>query len=1117
MKGLTAVTLTAITLCLSSECSAGINSYIEDFMTTQYMDALYTTAWWDTVSGELGFVPFTPTLAGSCDTPGEARGIYVAGDNAFVADAGSGLQVADITDPSAPVLIGSYNTPGSAQDVYVSGNHAFVADAGTGLQVIDVTDPAAPVFAGSYNTPGTAWAVHVAGNHAFVADGDSGLQVIDITTPSAPTRAGWGATWGTAYGVYVSGDWAFVADGSYGFQVMDISDPSYPPLVANYDTPDIALDVHVSGDWAFVADHTSGLQVIDISAPLFPALAGSYNTPGLAYAVYVEGDWAYVADWGVGLHIIDISDPTNPTLAYTYDTAGDARGIHVSGVHAFVADRGSGLSVIKVSSPVTPTLAGAYGIPGGSAAVCVSGDHAFVVDPVGLNVVDISDPAVPTLDGAWAWPSPSSNGADICVSGDHAFASENGTGTSGISVFDVSNPAAPTRISTWTQPFLNWPEGLCISGDHVFHVDRDSLFVINVSEPSATTRVGACQALGGRNVRVCGDHAFVASYDLFNVFDITNLAAPTQVGSCDPPGSFAHHIDVSGSIALVTDRYGGLQVIDVSDPTVPVPVGSFDTPDDAWGVDVAGDYAFVAVTGSLLYVIDISDPTSPTLRDSCSTPGAIGGIHVSGGHAFVAGEGVAPQVIWVFQNEVADPYDNVGRSLILDDSDDTIVRTRLTATQSGPVTWDLSADSGNTWQDMESNGSWTRLTAPGGNLLWRSELTWEPGVSSEVSLLQIDWFIRAATIDSIVDMPEDQGGWVRLHHTRSGYDFSDEEWLPVSDYGIWRRVDDPGMISTLRAKSVWSVESSPTDQVRPAPRANPFHSAEASRTGKKGLNADAVMLAGSHLVAYQDRVYIQSEPMLGASSFPPGAWEWVATVPALQQDSYIAAVPTLSDSAASGPNHTVFVVTAHTTTPSIWYVSRPDSGYSVDNLAPSVPTGLAFDNVNLVWDECPDGDFDYFTVYGSATGDFGDAVLVGYTVTPAMDMTGHGYAWYHVTAIDFAGNESGDATIEDTQASVVPGAGIPDVYFLRAGEPNPFTRATSVELGLPSGGATKLLVFDVSGRLVATLVDEYLEPGQYQVTWAGADSEGLPVSSGFYFVKLDTGEFTATGKILLMR
>ncbi|MTJ18715.1 DUF4347 domain-containing protein, partial [Dolichospermum sp. UHCC 0299] len=89
---------------------------------------------------------FAPTLVGNYDTSGEARGVQVVGNYAYVADRDSGLQIIDISNPTTPTLKGNYNTSGAAEDVQVVGNYAYVADYESGLQIIDISNPTTPTL-----------------------------------------------------------------------------------------------------------------------------------------------------------------------------------------------------------------------------------------------------------------------------------------------------------------------------------------------------------------------------------------------------------------------------------------------------------------------------------------------------------------------------------------------------------------------------------------------------------------------------------------------------------------------------------------------------------------------------------------------------------------------------------------------------------------------------------------------------------------------------------------------------------------------------------------------------------------------------------------------------------
>jgi hypothetical protein len=172
----------------------------------------------------------------------------------------------------------------------------------------------------------------------------------------------------------------------------------------------------------------------------------------------------------------------------------------------------------------------------------------------------------------------------------------------------------------------------------------------------------------------------------------------------------------------------------------------------------------------------------------------------------------------------------------------------------------------------------------------------------------------------------------------------------------------------------------------------------------------------------------------------------------------------------------------------------------------------------LAWDESKDKDFKYFTVYGSAApGLDSTATLIGYTIGTAMDVIGDVYEYYHVTASDFSGNEGDASSVENTYSGVRHPDAIPAVFALKPNQPNPFAVRTSIGFDLPVSGAVSLKVFDAQGRRVKSLADHTYPAGCHSVAWAGDDEFGRPVGAGIYFVRIEAGDFRATGKMLLTR
>ena len=94
---------------------------------------------------------------------------------------------------------------------------------------------------------------------------------------------------------------------------------------------------------------------------------------------------------------------------------------------------------------------------------------------------------------------------------------------------------------------------------------------------------------------------------------------------------------------------------------------------------------------------------------------------------------------------------------------------------------------------------------------------------------------------------------------------------------------------------------------------------------------------------------------------------------------------------------------------------------------------------------------------------------------------------------------------------------IPDEFVLYANYPNPFNPTTKIDYGLPEEAYVSLVIFDILGREVVTLVNGLQEPGYRSLTWNGTDAFGRNVGAGMYFYLLQAGEFRSTKKMVLLK
>src|SRR5512140_45386 len=102
--------------------------------------------------------------------------------------------------------------------------------------------------------------------------------------------------------------------------------------------------------------------------------------------------------------------------------------------------------------------------------------------------------------------------------------------------------------------------------------------------------------------------------------------------------------------------------------------------------------------------------------------------------------------------------------------------------------------------------------------------------------------------------------------------------------------------------------------------------------------------------------------------------------------------------------------------------------------------------------------------------------------------------------------------------SVEPVAdGIPKVYELSNNYPNPFNPSTMIQYAVPRASNVSLIIYNILGQQVRTLVDQPHTAGRYTVSWDGRDNLGHVVGSGVYFYRLIAGETTIVKKMLMLK
>jgi hypothetical protein len=115
---------------------------------------------------------------------------------------------------------------------------------------------------------------------------------------------------------------------------------------------------------------------------------------------------------------------------------------------------------------------------------------------------------------------------------------------------------------------------------------------------------------------------------------------------------------------------------------------------------------------------------------------------------------------------------------------------------------------------------------------------------------------------------------------------------------------------------------------------------------------------------------------------------------------------------------------------------------------------------------------------------------------------------------------TGEAIVNENEVASLEKVGIrqiPNEYKLSQNYPNPFNPTTNISFQIKDNGRVMITIYDILGKKVRTLVDENLNAGYYTVQWNGLSDNGMSLSSGTYFYKIDAGSFTSVKRMLLIK
>ncbi len=456
--------------------------------------------------------PASPTPVGKLETHGSTINVYIQGNYAYIIMENGGLGIIDISDPTAPFTAGGFKYAVSMWgcDIAVKGDYAYLVDS-TGMQVLDVSSPSACRRVATYESNRWGFEVYVKDNLLFTTwscgcECTDSVKIFDISTPSTPVLLGFGYTPGTSVDMAVRGDHLFVADSYRGLQVLDISDLSNPTPAGDCDQSGMARGIALDKNHLYLGHGSGGLRVIDISSPGTPKKIADYrlnNATGTSNIV-IDGQYAFAADSVNGLLILDISNPASPTLTGNVNTGWDTRDVKVKGNYAYTADCTEGLVVVDISALSNPAVKGTYATNGRYAVeLDITDNYAYVVDG-GLHIFDISNPLSVVKVGEF---KKKYSFSDVVIKGNYAYVAG---GNEGFYIVDVSDPSNPREVAAYREDL--YFHAVDINGNYAYLAAEEDVMVVDISSPTSLRTVAIYDGTPGSPIKIManGDYIYLA-------------------------------------------------------------------------------------------------------------------------------------------------------------------------------------------------------------------------------------------------------------------------------------------------------------------------------------------------------------------------------------------------------------------------------------------------------------------------------------------------------------------------------------------------------------------------------------------------------------------------------
>ena len=467
--------------------------------------------------------------------------VVVLGDYVYLADKRFGLSIIDISDAEGQEIqmkgTFAFGSKGMAktiekiieiEDEGRKNIYALVVDYQDGMFIIDVTDAENPFEVYRFIQEGRIYCAGIQGQYIFVG-GSKGLYALDITNPMEPEEV-------RTYNVDESGHskwqmWSIVDIATDEDFIYLLYDGKFNIVSLSHidHKPDFVLDTEIEEK----EQEATLVQEMTISEE------ASLKTNFSPMEIVLKGDSAYIAEYGRlenfkwiggGLRVWDISKRIQPQSIGFCDTPTPAAtSVTLDNNLVFVGHSDGSLQVVDISYPLSPYNLGRCNTSLKDVKqIILREDLAFVVGGNGFQIIHIMNSsnlfALSFISNDYSEQATLSGNLLYLITG------------ANIKIYNIADPVNPEEVGVYNLKGLN-PQSFAKKNNILFLAcGNNGMQMVDITDPVHPKKISSIKLMNyTRKIFLQGDFAYIWHGDMLKIVDISDPSVPIEVGSYQHP------------------------------------------------------------------------------------------------------------------------------------------------------------------------------------------------------------------------------------------------------------------------------------------------------------------------------------------------------------------------------------------------------------------------------------------------------------------------------------------------------------------------------------------------------------------------------------------------------